>query len=260
MTSSESDVFSLPNEADTHDHDYHQLVVVVDGNTDFDIEGKSKQLPTGGGCILPSENSHAFAGLGDNQIMVVNLPIPPQKAITDEEYEIVSRLFDQAAYFQLNPRLQILASALSGELQQYPNDAMLARACGNTLLSAIRHQLTNNKDVRIRGNQLDISKLDQFIELNLSRRVHISQLANFCFLSVSQFHERFKERTGMTPHQYLMRKRLERAQKLLSDGFPPIQVAEMCGFSSQSAMTNVFSQTLGITRLRYQKQFPKHNI
>ena len=255
MTHSDSDVFSLPCEADTHDHDYHQLVVVVDGSTDFDIEGKSQQLQTGGGCILPSSDSHAFAGLGENRIMVVNLPIPPQKAITDEEYEIISRLFDQAAYFQLNPRLQVLASALSGELQQYPDDQILARACGNTLLSAIRHQLNSNKDVRLRGNHLDISKLDQFIELNLSRRVHINQLANFCFLSVSQFHERFKERTGITPHQYLMRKRLERAKKLLSEGVPPIQAAEMCGFSSQSAMTNIFSQTLGITPLRYQKQF-----
>ncbi|MCB5161702.1 helix-turn-helix domain-containing protein [Marinomonas algarum] len=252
MTQSDSDILSLPNEADTHEHDYHQLVVVLDGNTDFDIQGK--QLQTGEGCILPSENSHAFAGLGENRVMVVNLPIPPQKSITDEEYEVVSRLFDQAAYFQLNPRLQILASALSGELQQYPNDMMLARACGNTLLSAIRHQI-NNKDVRTRGNQLDIEKLDQFIELNLSRRVHIDQLANFCFLSVSQFHERFKDRTGITPHQYLMRKRLERAQSLLAQGTPPIQVAEMCGFSSQSAMTNVFSQVLGITPLKYQKQF-----
>ncbi|MFD1382902.1 helix-turn-helix domain-containing protein [Rhodanobacter aciditrophus] len=255
MTPSKSDVFSLPEVADTHDHDYHQLVVVLDGNTDFDIEGKGgKKMQSGAGCIVPSSDGHQFVGLGENRIMVVNLPTPPQKAITDEEYEIVSRLFDQAAYFQLNPRLQVLASALSGELQQYPDDPILARACGNTLLSAIRHQL-NNKDVRVRGNQLDIEKLDQFIELNLSRRVHISQLANFCFLSVSQFHERFKDRTGMTPHQYLMRKRLERAQALLRDGHASIQVAEMCGFSSQSAMTNAFSQTLGITPLKYQKQF-----
>lgn len=256
MTPSESDVISLPDIADTHDHDYHQLVVVLDGNTDFDIESKGGQkMQSGDGCIVPSANGHQFAGLGDNRIMVVNLPTPPLKAITDEEYEIVSRLFDQAAYFQLNPRLQILASALSGELQQYPNDPMLARACGNTLLSAIRHQINSNKDVRTRGNQLDIDKLDQFIELNLSRRVHIGQLANFCFLSVSQFHERFKERTGITPHQYLMRKRLERAQLLLREGHTPIQVAEMCGFSSQSAMTSTFSQVLGITPLKYQKQF-----
>ncbi|MEO9654183.1 AraC family transcriptional regulator [Marinomonas sp.] len=257
MTESDSDILSLPDEADTHDHDYHQLVVVLDGHTDFDIQGNSKQLHTGEGCIVPSSDGHAFAGLGDNRIMVVNLPIPPQKSITDQEYEIVSRLFDHAAYFQLNPRLQILASALSGELEQYPDDPMLARACGNTLLSSIRHQI-DNKEVRLRGNQLDIDKLDQFIELNLSRRVHIDQLANFCFLSVSQFHERFKERTGITPHQYLIRKRIERAQSLLSDGFPPIQVAEMCGFSSQSAMTNLFTQTLGITPLRYQKQHPKY--
>ncbi|GAB3486968.1 helix-turn-helix domain-containing protein [Marinomonas epiphytica] len=256
MTTPDSDVFSLPDEADTHEHDYHQLVVVLDGNTDFDIQGKSKQLHTGEGCIVPSSDGHAFAGLGENRIMVVNLPVPPQQSITDQEYEIVSRLFDQAAFFQLNSRLQILASALSGELEQYPEDSMLARACGNTLLSAIRHQV-NTKEIRTRGNQLDIDKLDQFIELNLSRRVHIEQLANFCFLSVSQFHERFKERTGVTPHQYLIKKRLERAQHLLIQGLAPIQVAQMCGFSSQSAMTNLFSQSLGITPLKFQKLHSK---
>lgn len=252
MTKLDSDILSLPNEASAHDHDYHQLVVVLDGNTDFEIQGKGKQMHMGEGCILPSENSHAFAGLGENRIMLVNLPVPPQKAITDEEYEVVSRLFDQAAYFQLNPRLQILASALSGELQQYPDDPMLARACGNTLLSAVRHQI-NNQGKTVRGKHLDIDKLDQFIELNLSRRVHIDQLANFCFLSVSQFHERFKEKTGSTPHQYLMRKRIERAQHLLKEGFTPIQVAEMSGFSSQSAMTSVFTQVLGISPVKYQK-------
>lgn len=248
-----SNVFSLPNEAHTHDHDYHQLVVVLEGNTDFDIRGDGKELAQGGGCLVPSATFHAFAGLGNNQIMVVNLPVPPQKALTPEEYEIVSRLFDNAAYFQLNPRLQLLASALSSELQQHPDDPLLARACGNTLLSAIRHQL-GSPEVRQRGNQLDIDKLDQFIELNLSRKMHINQLASFCFLSVSQFHERFKDKTGMTPHQYLMKKRLKRAQNLLMEGFPPVQVAEMCGFSSQSAMTNIFTQSLGITPLRYQKQ------
>ena len=255
MAPSDSDVFSLPDVADTHDHNYHQLVVVLDGNTDFDLESRGgRKMRSGSGCIVPSAEGHQFVGLGDNRIMVVNLSVPPQKAITDEEYEVVSRLFDQAAYFELNPRLQVLASALSGELQQYPEDILLARACGNTLLSAIRHQL-NNQNIKTRGQQLDIEKLDQFIELNLSRRVQISQLANFCFLSVSQFHERFKERTGMTPHQYLIRKRLERAQLLLRDGHTPVQVAEMCGFSSQSAMTSTFSQTLGITPLKYQKQF-----
>ncbi|CUB03628.1 AraC family transcriptional regulator [Marinomonas fungiae] len=258
MTHSDSDVFSLPSVADTHDHNYHQLVVVLDGNTDFDIDSKGgRQMRSGSGCIVPSSEGHQFVGLGDNRIMVVNLPVPPQKAITDEEYEVVSRLFDQAAYFELNPRLQVLASALSGELQQYPEDPLLARACGNTLLSAIRHQLSS-QDIKARGQQLDIEKLDQFIELNLSKRVQISQLANFCFLSVSQFHERFKERTGMTPHQYLIRKRLERAQYLLREGYPPVQVAEMSGFSSQSAMTSTFSQTLGITPLKYQKQFRGH--
>ena len=255
LTLNPTDIVSLPNQASTHEHDYHQLVIVLDGNTDFDINGHDKQLQVGQGWLVPSSEYHAFQGLGANRVMLVNLPAPTNKAITEEEYEAVSQLFDQAAFFRLNPRLQVLASALSGELQQYPEDKLLARACGNTLLSAIRHQLNDTKVARPKGNKLNIDQLDQFIELNLSRKVHINQLANFCFLSVSQFHERFKEKTGITPHQYLMKKRLERAQTLLIEGFTPILVAEMCGFSSQSAMTSLFTQMLGTTPIKFQKQW-----
>lgn len=251
-----SDVMSLPNQAHTHSHDYHQLVVVLDGDTDFDIHGHDKKLPTGGGCLVPFAESHCFSGIGENRIMVVNLPAPPVQAITEEEYEIVSRIFEQSAYFQLNPRIQLLATVLSSELEQHPQDSLLARACGNTLLSSIRHQLTAHNvlpEKSYHGRNLDMDKLDQFIELHLSRRLNIQELANFCFLSVSQFHQRFKQKTGMSPHQYLLQKRLSRAQNLLAKGYSTVQVVESCGFSNQSAMTTLFSQRFGVSPVRYQK-------
>jgi len=252
-----SDVLSLPIQAHTHDHEYHQLVIVLDGDTDFDIQGQGKQLAPGGGCVVPSSEGHAFAGLGENRIMVVNLPIPPQQAITQEEYELVSRMFDQASFFQLNARLKLLATSLSSELEQHPDDKLLARACGNTLLSAIRHQLTETDIVTptTAGRRLDIDKLDQYIDNNLSRRIQMQELAQFCFLSVSQFHQRFKEKMGLTPHQYVQQKRLKHAQFLLANGYSASQAASLCGFSSQSAMTTLFSQELGISPVRFQKLY-----
>lgn len=250
-----SDVMSLPNQANSHNHDYHQLVVVLDGDTDFDIAGKNKQLGMGGGCLVPSTESHVFSGQGGNRIMVVNLPKPPAQAITEEEYETVSRLFDYSSYFQLPPRLQLLATTLGQELQLHPQDTLLARACGNTLLSSIHHQLTDTHSLKktVSGRRLDIDKLDAFIERHLSRRLLVDELASFCFLSVSQFHQRFKEKMGLSPHQYVLQKRLRRAQILLTQGHSLSHTVEQCGFSSQSAMTNLFSQHFGISPARYQK-------
>ena len=251
-----SDVMSLPSEASAHTHEHHQLVVVLTGNTDFDIRGNNQKLAIGGGCLVPSAESHVFSGSDDNRIMIVNLPIPPYQAITEEEYESVSRLFDHSSYFQLTPRLQLLATVLSSEVEQHPDDSLLARACGNTLLSAIGHQLmstTSLPDQHYNGRQLDMDKLDQFIEMHLSRRLLINELASFCFLSVSQFHQRFKQKNGMSPHQYLLQKRLARAQTLLTKGHSTSQVVESCGFSSQSAMTTLFSQHFGVSPVRYQK-------
>jgi AraC-like DNA-binding protein len=60
---------------------------------------------------------------------------------------------------------------------------------------------------------------------------------------------------GLTPHQYVQQKRLKHAQFLLANGYSASQAASLCGFSSQSAMTTLFSQELGISPVRFQKLY-----
>lgn len=262
-----SDVMTLPSQAHSHTHDHHQLVVVLSGDTDFDISGKYKQLTIGAGCLVPSAESHVFSGKVDNRIMVVNLPSHRIATSTAEEYEHLARLFNRPSYFQLPRHLQQLALHLGRELESHPEDGFLARACGNMLLSTLHHQflsplslsqLPNNgisQSSYARGRKLDMDQLDAFIERHLSRRLLVDELASFCFLSTSQFYHRFKLTTGQSPHQYLLQKRLTKAKKLVLAGFSLSDIAEQCGFSNQSAMSKMFSKILGMSPRHYQKQY-----
>jgi AraC family transcriptional regulator len=66
--------------------------------------------------------------------------------------------------------------------------------------------------------------------------------------SRAHFLRMFRVATGVTPHQYVLDVRLRRAQDLLRRNEPSlIDIAALCGFSSQSHMTTVFRKRLGIT-------------
>ena len=77
------------------------------------------------------------------------------------------------------------------------------------------------------------------------------ELAQVACLSPSHFHAQFKDSVGFTPHQYLLKARLDRAARLLRETpLPLVRIAEECGFSSQSALTTAMRRYLGLTPKR----------
>lgn len=73
-------------------------------------------------------------------------------------------------------------------------------------------------------------------------------LARAVGLGPSQFARRFKARTGLAPHQYLLDLRVDEACRLLRTGSDPIaDIATRCGFSHQEHLTRVVRARLGTT-------------
>lgn len=81
---------------------------------------------------------------------------------------------------------------------------------------------------------------------DLANDPSLAELASLCGLSVSHFARAFKQGTGTPPHRWLIKKRVERAQKLLVSSDAPIsEIAQICGFADQSHLTRVFSRAVG---------------
>lgn len=80
-------------------------------------------------------------------------------------------------------------------------------------------------------------------------------LAELAALSgVSRFHllRGFAREVGITPHAYLVQRRVRLARQLMVDGQTPVQAAAQAGFADQSHMTRAFARQLGITPGRYR--------
>jgi AraC-like DNA-binding protein len=85
-----------------------------------------------------------------------------------------------------------------------------------------------------------------YIEASLAEPVSLADIASATGLSRMHFAAQFKAATGLRPHEYLLRRRIERAQEmLLKDEGPLADIALSVGFQSQSHFTTVFKQFAG---------------
>lgn len=88
----------------------------------------------------------------------------------------------------------------------------------------------------------------ELIDANLLKEASLQQIARECGLSVSYFSRAFKVSTGLTPHDWLQRRRVSRAKELLLAGNAPLaEIALTCGFADQSHLTRVFARLAGNT-------------
>ncbi|MDP5292252.1 AraC family transcriptional regulator [Oceanimonas sp. CHS3-5] len=246
------EILTLPAEMATHQHHYNQMVIGLNGQTEFDINGNGTLLGPGQGCLVASEQDHAFGGLGRNSILVVNLP-PIAAPWGPGGKERLSDLFDKPRYFQLPSQARQLVAALTQEISSHPEDQLLGQACAHTLMCALQRHMTVAGG-RPRRTQLNLDLIDDYITQHLHRKITVPQLAGCAFLGESQFHLLFKEQTGLSPYQYVLKKRLAEASRLLSNSQLSLSdIAQHCGFSSQSLFTQVFSRHQGVSPARYRK-------
>jgi AraC-like DNA-binding protein len=82
--------------------------------------------------------------------------------------------------------------------------------------------------------------------------VSLAELAALSSVSRFQLLRGFTKELGITPHAYLVQRRVLVARRLLADGQTPAQAALVAGFADQSHMTRAFVRQLGITPGRYR--------
>jgi AraC family transcriptional regulator len=154
-----------------------------------------------------------------------------------------------------DPLIEQLLLALEGLVQQWEPSA---RTYADHLTGMLAAQLAR----RHRANRAEptpsripsglssrqLSAVRDLMEERLADPLPIADLAAAASLSVSQFARQFKASTGESPHQFLLRLRLEQACRLLRTGTTAIgEVAVDCGFSHQEHLTRVMRAKLDTT-------------
>jgi AraC family transcriptional regulator len=121
----------------------------------------------------------------------------------------------------------------------------------------LRYYSTRNHDFREYEDGLSKQKLRQaveYIQAHLGEDLSLGEIANQLGMSQYYFCRLFKRSTGMSPHQYLIRQRVEQAKHLLKQSEQSItSVALECGFANQSHFAKCFRQCTGMNPKHFRK-------
>ncbi len=92
-----------------------------------------------------------------------------------------------------------------------------------------------------------VAQATDYINDNLPRKLTPEEIAGAAYMSPHHFARSFKSATGLSPHQYVVHRRVERAKALLSDtDLTLAEVARAVGFSSASHLSSHIRRVLGV--------------
>lgn len=147
------------------------------------------------------------------------------------------------------PRLFALAELIAAECA---NPQPLHDLYGDGLAMALFIDVMQLGPVRTRKRSelaaWQLRRSTEFIEENCLRAIRLEELATLTGLSQSYFSHAFKASTGLPPHQWQMRARIEKAKGMMRGADLPISViAVETGFVDQAHFTRVFRKMVGLT-------------
>ena len=91
-----------------------------------------------------------------------------------------------------------------------------------------------------------------FIDDNFSEPIDLEEISKKAFLSRFHFHRLFTRIYRKTPHQYLTRKRIEKAKDLLGENKPVTDVCNEVGFESIGSFSILFKKEIGFAPQYYR--------
>jgi AraC family transcriptional regulator len=209
-----------------------------------------------GELILPHRHEGKWVGVMKAPFLQLSISDAALAAASDGETEL--RMYRKFA----DPRLRGLATAVHAEMAAgYPSGRLFL----DSVEQAIAVALVNGHAVKRRPPQQHrgglgaarMRRIREFIDAKLEDDPSLDEMAQSVGLSTAHFARMFRKSTGETPHQFVVRHKIERARAMLRGADTRVlDIAVACGFKTQQHFAQVFRDALGVSPGEYRQAFP----
>jgi AraC family transcriptional regulator len=218
------------------------------------LDGKIRheQVVEGDLVITPAQVSHRSCWNAEHDFIVIAIASDVFACAVDESAEPSN--IELLPHFATSDGLVLqIGLALQGVLENKASGSRLyAETMANTLaVHLLQNYSAHQPILREYSGGLSRHQLRQVIDYingHLERELGLAELAAIVQMSPHYFTRLFKHSTGMTPHQYVIRRRVERAKELLlKEELSIAEVAYSVGFANQSHLNRHLKRVLGVT-------------
>jgi AraC family transcriptional regulator len=132
---------------------------------------------------------------------------------------------------------------------------LLGMAFAVALLQKCTGETNSTPPVRGGLHPMRLKRVIEYIEANLAREVRLTDLARVATMSHFHFARVFRSSIGVTPHQFLMERRVDRAKTLLLLGRRTItEIAHECGYPSGGHLARAFRKSVGASPTEWRNK------
>jgi AraC family transcriptional regulator len=245
-----------------HRHDEHQIAIILDGTFTAETQtstGCSRMAVRTAGhtCVSPSGQAYVLRSSEEMEYLSIYIE-PSLLARAAADSSVPDRIELIEACGAADPLIRQIGMALKREGEAArPAGKLYAESLANLLtVHLLRHYTTQGDRAKpvlggLSGHRL--RRATDFINDNLERDLALAEIAEAVELSPFHFARAFKQATGLTPHQFLIKNRIERAKTLLTDHeLPLVEVSYRAGFKNQSHFTTLFRRVTSLTPKAYR--------
>jgi AraC family transcriptional regulator len=158
----------------------------------------------------------------------------------------------------VDARVGALVAAVNAErIAGFPNGRPFLDSVEQALAVAlVNGYAVRHRSVRVYRGGLGPARLRRVTELvhaEIEEELSLNKMAETAGLSTAHFSQMFRKSTGESPHQFVLRQRVERAKEMLRGADARVlDVAVACGFKTQQHFARVFRQICGASPTEYR--------
>lgn len=257
-------------EFEYHHHDFSKIVILIEGNVNYYVEGKGYHLKPWDILFVNKNEIHkpVIDPTKYYERIVIWLSPNFTKGVNSNSSNLLQcfELASKNKYNLLRLNLKSIedVKSLIGNIKTCESDSefgsdVLRNALFLQLMVMINRlflQNENNENNDDVSYDETIESLLIYINDNLSKDLSIDKLADEFFTSKYYLMRKFKSQTGSSIHNYIVQKRLIYAKSLIAKNYNMSDVCTMCGFNDYSSFVRAFKKTYGMSPRNYISSNP----
>jgi AraC family transcriptional regulator len=158
----------------------------------------------------------------------------------------------------VDARVGALTAAVNAErIAGFPSGRLFLDSVEQALAAALvdGHAVQRRSQRRYQGGlgAARLRRVTELMQAKIEEELTLQEMAECAELSTAHFSEMFRKATGESPHQFLLRQRVERAKEMLREAeMRVLDVAVACGFKTQQHFARVFRRICGASPTAYR--------
>lgn len=258
-------------EAEFHYHEFHKIIIPINGKTNYLTEAGNHSASPGEILIVPASTLHrpVYSAEEECERYIIWFD---RSSISFLEEALIEKL----ALMTNNMNPEVLQISLKGEdgmkivknMAEIETETLHKLPFSKTMTTALFYEtLVKISRCADQENRMEpsmfadsmIKDVTDYITNNLTTDLGIDEISAALFISKSYLMHRFKDITGDTIHQFVIRKRLAVASSLIASGNRINEACISAGFKDYSSFARAFKKSFGKSPREYNRNVFANN-